>query len=683
MKKYTLLLALLLGLMSLVPACAEEPASQPSQWTVMFYFCGSDLESQHSFASGNIAEIRKCLTYDSVGGLLSGRQTGRNSSTDVNVVLETGGSSQWHTESLGMDVKTNALQRWHLRPGEDLMDEAGAEFELQQELPLASMADPQTLSDFIRWSAENYPAEKYLLVIWDHGMGAVKGLCIDELFDDDTMRLDELKTALSNGGVHFEAVLFDACLMASLETAYAIKDSANWMIASEELVAGKGTAMNGWLQQMFLVPEWDGQRLGRWICEMNMYKYAQQESDQAQKTITWSVIDLSKIERVAAAFDRFFEVFSQIYANGEQEYDMLAVCEALNLSFEFGTGEEEMIDLANLPYSPGIILSMDRDTYVELLDSLTQAVVYNTHAPERATAGGLSFWYANGTSPEKLDAYAKVSPSAHYLALLDAINPNWEAPDWVFEQAEKLPEIVDLPQYQIKVEKTIASDGSPQITVTDGYRNLRNAYVDVLRLNPQTGNTVYLGDTSAVRTVDEAAKQVTFSLEGFFMWPAIEDTYCAAQLVDMDYLGNRWLFQIPMQMGGENYMLRVGLEDGKEPVVYGLWEGYDTDSSVFSRNVIPLSKVAGREYSLLYPIDGLDSNRTRYELSEPLTLYRSLEIEYKRLEPGTYYIDYYVEDIFQRLLPVERVEIQWDGEKITVPEESDWAGSMTLTVVAN
>ena len=203
MKKYTLLLALLLGLMSLVPACAEEPASQPSQWTVMFYFCGSDLESRYSYASGNITEITQCLTYDSVGGLLSGRQTGRNGSTDVNVVMETGGSSQWHTESLGMDVKTNALQRWHLRPGEDFMDETDAEFELQQELPLASMADPQTLSDFIRWSAENYPAEKYLLVIWDHGMGAVKGLCIDELFDGDTMRLDELKTALSNGGVHF------------------------------------------------------------------------------------------------------------------------------------------------------------------------------------------------------------------------------------------------------------------------------------------------------------------------------------------------------------------------------------------------------------------------------------------------------------------------------------------------
>jgi len=674
-----LLLTLLLTLLFVLPALAEESAGEPhkSQWTVMFYFCGSDLESGHSYASGNLAEIAQCMTYDSVGGILSGQQTG-SVGADVNVVIETGGSSEWHAQELGMDIKTDALQRWHLCPSTDLMGESSTLIELEQELPLQSMAAPQTLSDFIRWSAENYPAEKYMLVLWDHGTGALEGLCIDELFDGDTLHLDELKTALADGGVHFETVLFDACLMANLETACAIKDSANWMIASEELVAGKGTAMNAWLQQLFLMPKCNGWQLGRWICEMNMYKYARQESEREQDTITWSVIDLSKIERVAAAFDRLFEAIGQAYAYSEQDYDMLALCESLNRSFEFGMGEEEMVDLASLPCSPGIIMSLDRETYVELMDSLTEAVVYNTHGPNRATAGGLSFCYVNGSGQEKLDAYATVCPSAHYLALLDAINANWQAPDWVFEQVEKLPEIADLPRYQIKIAKTFAADGTPQITVKDGYRNLRNAYMDVLHLDPQTGKTVFLGETSAVYTVDEAAQEATFSLESFPDWPAIEGNYCAAQMVDMDYLADRWLFQIPVQMEGENYMLRVGMEGEGDPIVYGLWEGYNADSGVFSRNVIPLSKVAGQEYYLLYPIDGSNPKRPRFETSEPLTMYRSLEITAKQLEPGTYYFQYYVEDIFQRLMPVERVEIQWDGEKIIVPDGT-WEGEEMLT----
>ncbi len=680
MKHRALLLVVLLLALLALPALAEEQASQASrsQWTVMFYFCGSDLESGHSYASGNIAEIAECLTYESVGGILSGRHKGQVSSDAVNVVLETGGSREWHAQALGMDVKTNALQRWHLRPDEDILDASGGVIELEQELPLQSMAAPETLSDFIRWGAENYPAEKYMLVLWDHGTGALKGLCIDELFGGDTMRLDELKTALADGGVHFEAVLFDACLMANLETACAIKDSANWMIASEELVAGKGTAINAWLQQLFLMPQCDGRRLGRQICEMNMYKYTQQESERDQDTITWSVIDLSKIDRVASAFDRFFETVGQIYANSEQDYDMLSVCEALNCSFEFGLGDEEMVDLASLPYNPGIILSLDHELYVELLDSLTEAVVYNTHGPDRATAGGLSFCYATGIRPEQLDAYADVCPSAHYLALLDAINPQWDAPEWVFEQVEKLPEIVDLPRYQIKIEKTLAAKGSPQFTVKDGYRNLRNAHASVLRLNPQTGNIIYLGDTDAVLSVDEAKEEATFSMVEFAIWPMIEDTCCPVELVDIDYMGDKWLYQAPVQLDGQNYMLRAGMKGDEAPVVYGLWEGYSTDSSVFSRNVIPLSKVAGREYCLLYPIDGSNARRIRYETSKPLTMYRSLEITFKPLEPGTYYLDYYVEDIFQRMLPLERVEVRWDGEKITVPD-GVWEGEEVLT----
>ena len=142
-------------------------------------------------------------------------------------------------------------------------------------------------------------------------------------------------------------------------------------------------------------------------------------------------------------------------------------------------------------------------------------------------------------------------PPAHYLALLDAINPNWSAPEWVYQQAEALPEIVDIPAYQIRVQKSLNTAGIPQITVVDGYRNLRYVYVDLLRQNPRTGNTVYLGDMPAELTTDESGQQApTFSLGGLDEWPALEDVYCAAQVVTMDYLGGRALYQIPLQMGG-------------------------------------------------------------------------------------------------------------------------------------
>ncbi|MBR6219577.1 MAG: hypothetical protein IKQ80_03355, partial [Clostridia bacterium] len=130
----------------------------------------------------------------------------------------------------------------------------------------------------------------------------------------------------------------------------------------------------------------------------------------------------------------------------------------------------------------------------------------------------------------------------------------------------------------------------------------------------------------------------------------------------------------------DTYMLRCGVEDFDKPaVVYGLWEGYSADSGVFSRNVIPLTKVAGQEYVLLYPIDGTTDGHVRYETSGTLTMYRSLDLSTKPLDPGTYYLEYYVEDIFRRRLPLERVEIQWDGQNVTVAQGA-WEGETTLTV---
>ena len=701
-KTLCLLAALLLGLLLVIPACAEEAPQDLSEWTVMFYFCGSDLESGHGYASYNLAEISYCLTYDTILNAREGKPDVAPETEAVNVVIQTGGSREWHAKELGMDVKTDALQRWHFRPARNVTENTlqnllqsgelsskaflgafadavhdDAAIEPVQELPLASMADPGTLADFIRWSAETYPAEKYCLVLWDHGTGAKNGLLIDELFGGDTMRLDELKASLDDAGVHFEAVLFDACLMANLETACAIKDSADWMIASEELVAGKGTAMHSWLQQLYLTPQCDGMRLGRWVCEMTQEKYAQEVSGQAEDTLTWSVIDLSRIDRLAAAFDDFFAVCDSVYVNSA--YSTVAFCEMLNNAFEFGLGDADMIDLARIPYHSYSVIGLDQSLYTEMLDALTEAVAFNTHGPNRASAGGMSFCYAARATRAELDTYAKACPSAHYLALMDAINPNWKAPEWVYEKAEKLPEIVDMPSYQIRVEKGFGSDGTPNIAIVDGYPCLWNVHVDVSRLNPASGNIVRLGRTDAEYALDAASQRISYGLPGLVNWPTLEDVHCSAELVSKDYMGNR-LYNVPIMINGDTYLLRCGLEEDGRPVVYGFWEGYNADSGVFSRNVVPLARMAGQDYNLLYPIDGTEGSGTRYESSEPMTMYRSLEISTKPLEPGTYYLDYVVEDIFMRQLPVGRVEVLWDGQRLTASAGSNWQGEQTLTV---
>ena len=88
------------------------------------------------------------------------------------------------------------------------------------------MGNPATLQDFVIWSMANYPAEHYLLSIWDHGSGIfkdddmypLKGECWDDNGGDpnDYIDLAELKSVMAAAknsiGRKLDIVGHDVCL---------------------------------------------------------------------------------------------------------------------------------------------------------------------------------------------------------------------------------------------------------------------------------------------------------------------------------------------------------------------------------------------------------------------------------------------------------------------------------------
>jgi hypothetical protein len=179
MKKTTFILfltALLTAMVLLVAGALAESDGGEAEWTIMFYMCGSDLESKYGYASQNLEEIADCEyprseTENIMRTLASPAESDKASASGrVNVLIETGGCKQWHAQDLGMEISTTALQRWRFEGYLD--DDLPEGYFLEQTLPLQSMADPETLADFVRWSAENHPAKKYALVLWDHAAAA-------------------------------------------------------------------------------------------------------------------------------------------------------------------------------------------------------------------------------------------------------------------------------------------------------------------------------------------------------------------------------------------------------------------------------------------------------------------------------------------------------------------------------
>ena len=684
MKKFLLPLFLLLGCLAVSASPAKAGESDGSgesdlpEWTVMFYMCGSDLESRYGYATKNLVEIAN--SHDLI--TLYKDQAERigldyeSPSREVNVVLQTGGCSEWHNDEEEMrttdtGIRTDMLQRWFYDPYEDTDT---AEIRLQQELPLASMSDPETLSDFIRWSVQEYPAEKYMLVLWDHGGGSRTGIFVDELYDGDILYLYELGQALEDSGVEMEAVLFDACLMANLETAVMIKDQAHWMIASEEVVTGEGTAIGEWLKELCMRPEMDGRRLGRIICDSALEKCAMLGDEQGAQLLTWSVIDLSRIDRIADSLEDLMTITTSIYQDNAELVSYFM--KQRNLAEAYGEKDDKLIDLYDVVLLSPILNEYSADMRNDMLEALEDAVVYCVRGSGRAMARGLSFCFGAEMTDEELDIFARNCPSPHYLALLDAITP-WSAPDSLYEQVERLPDINDLEAYDIVVERRMGENGTPGIALAGSDINVNNINCCYYKLDEETGNVVLLGyvPTEEYPTVDG---QTQMSIVEPWYWPCVGDEFCCLGLIEHVY--GESLCEIPIQIDSDIWRLRCGYTPESGYEIYGVWEGYNSSSNMFNRNVVSLSNMAGQDYRLLYPI--LDTNTElqggEYEYSETQTITRVLPIESRLLPPGTYYIQYVVEDMFMRRIAMDRVEVHWDGEKLSLAEGAVWEGTETL-----
>lgn len=655
-----------------------DKADPEDEWTVLIYMCGSDLESRYRYATGNLEEISNCRK---VRDIYSARtaETGHYSETpgNVNILIATGGTKEWHTRDLGMDIRTDCLQYWSYEPALDY-DSRGT-FHPEETRPLASMADPDTLTDFIQWGAGKYPAKKYCLVLWDHGGGSKTGIFIDELFEGDVMYLDELKTALEKSGVRTDTLLFDACLMANLETAWAIHNQADWMVASEEVVAGKGTAIGDWLQQLYYVPECDGKRLGRWICDMTAIKYANEDDEQAQELMTWSVIDLSKISEVEAWFDRFFKLAGAAYKESPETLEKLV--RSVFSTYMYGSGSENMYDLAGMLYERIFNEISDPEDHWLMLDAITEAVPYCLHGGGRPYARGLSFCYGTDFSVKELETYSRNCPSCHYLAMLDAISP-WTAPDWVYEQIPRLPEISTIDAYQVKVNKIVYSDGTPAFSLVDGYDlNVSRVRYNLYRLNEETGRKESLGTAGAY--LDKTTDKGIYRIYDLWHWPAIDGTICQIELLTK-YMNETYdsLINIPIQINDKVWNLRCGFT-GKDMsyTVYGLWEGFDSESKMFNRNVKTLAQFAGQEYQLLYEQDwDPATGKVYYASSEPRKLTRSLNVKEVVLPEGNYEIEFVIDDLFNRSMSLGRVGMEWDGKTMIIRTDG-WEGTETLDIM--
>ncbi len=390
-------IAILLALMLCITLCAS--ASAEEDWTVFVYICGSDLESDNAMATENMEQMIDA-------------ETGAN----IRFVVQTGGASCWYN-----DASPDALDRFLI---------TGGECTLVDSQPQASMGKAETLGSFLRWGLTKFPAAHVGLVLWDHGSGSINGVCFDELADDESLFLRDIDAALYSvrellpGG--FEFVGFDACLMASVETAAMLAGHAKYLVASEEIEPGSGWDYKEIGKYLDANPSADGKALGQAICD-SYYQNCRRVDDES--TATLSVTDLGKMDALRTAFDAYAK---DLFAATEKGTDFAPIARAIAAADNFGgnnrsEGYTNMVDLGGLIAAGG-----DRSSHAaSALAALDEAILYQVRGSDHTQASGLSVYYplkVQGST--ELGIFKDICVSAYYLGLVDKVAYGFAKGSW-------------------------------------------------------------------------------------------------------------------------------------------------------------------------------------------------------------------------------------------------------------
>ncbi len=653
-------------------------------WTVMLYFCGTDLESNHGFASVNLEEILNSDISD-----------------NINVVIETGGANSWQTSG----IPDNKLARFHVSDGEMQLDET---------CPSSSMGDAGTLSEFISWSASEYPADRYMLVLWDHGGGSLFGICVDELYDGDSLSLKEVKTAITDAKTPFELVGFDACLMSTLETAEVFQGYGHYMVASEETEPGTGWDYVAWLEYLSENAGCSGKELGRTIVDSYMEKCSSIDQDSMA---TLSVTDLTKLPELSAAFKNYS---GELVKSTENASDFQYVVQGAAQTESYGErsgsdGTYDMVDLGDLMKNTGEVLTEYSD---DVIEALRETVVYESHGMYRSRASGLSVFYPKYVDSDIYEAYEQITDNTAYLEYASIVNGDWDSEDWetawseayaqheneeessgglfdeffstgVYDEDEDeeedeeydeededadeeesdddsgssggvinnffgsdhSEESVNLFQNlhpvqsgdeKLEYKQYIDDDNSVRLDITSGLDLVKDVKFRIM-YEDDDENILYLGCDQDINADYESGE---FSDNFRGTWMTIGGEYVCAELIDStdDY----YLYIIPAMVNGEETFIRAVYEFDKEAYrVIGTYDGADEDTNLSGRDIHPLEE--GDKIDFIFYASNMESDED--EDLEDVTLGSIVwsddtEMQDEDVGDGKFYYMLEIEDIF-------------------------------------
>lgn len=481
MKRVTLIITAVLTVFMLT-ACSSNKVVYESSgtdvqsgkkaWTVLIYMCGGDDETVNGDYTKKLNEIMNV-----------------NYSEDINVIVQTGGSSKWHTKNIYSDY----CQRFKADKNR---------LYLEDQSMATNMGDHNTLADFISWGTSKYKANRYMLILSGAGGGLLNGVAYDELNDNDSLSLEEFSYGMSTAGVKFDMLSFDSSLMGSLEVAAEMSMCADYMTAPQDVIGSDEWNYEYVLQYMSDNPSADAESIGKAVCDGY---YEKCEENGTEKDATMSSVDLSNISTLNQAFDG---MAGDMLTATDSLLNYVNLSKAISSVQLYGgatvdEGYSNSIDLGDLAVKTSGFVGNTADV---LINTLNQTVLYRVCGDRKENSTGLSLYYPICENNDELQSYMEISNSIKYKEFLRKICTKCDVEDssntedynssWAWSTYNR--------DMQTMEYKTILDGNSYELNILGNMDMFKSVDINVYKADKKSGNYTYIGKYSDIDSDWEA-----------------------------------------------------------------------------------------------------------------------------------------------------------------------------------
>lgn len=305
---------------------------------------------------------------------------------DVRFVVE------WK-ESTNVDTSStfNSTRRYLVKPdtsnaiASEVIQDLGSGYD---------MGSAANMQDFIAWAKTNYPADRYCVVVWNHGKGwkRAQGESRGVSYDSETgHHIDtwQLQQAFGNG-VN-DIVAWDSSLMQQLEVDEEIRDKATYIVGSEESPPAEGYPYDAIFAHFRDNPDDTTLNLAKTFVDETLSDYG------TTFNITQSVIDTSQLPGVVTATSSLADALianvgqlgtiAPLVRSNAQGYDDIVIHGHYRDLFDV------CLKLENFG-APAAVVTAEQ----AVRTAIGQAVVYNGHNQNSPGSHGISIDFSDSVS---------------------------------------------------------------------------------------------------------------------------------------------------------------------------------------------------------------------------------------------------------------------------------------------